>query len=181
MVADDADGGAAPLPRLIRTVFLDIDGVLHAADAYPAGELFLPDCVERLKRIIYEGRASVVLSSSWRLEEKSLAEAKSHLAVCSICIHDVTPSRIGTGRSRAAEIAAWIRMHRDEVESFVVLDDLDLSEDLGCERCIAVDGRVGLRDNDVEHAVRALSRRLCQKDDAAFDALLNMKVPISGL
>ncbi|CAK0849403.1 unnamed protein product, partial [Prorocentrum cordatum] len=101
-----------------------------------------------------------VLSSSWRLEPASLAEAEGRLRGHGVHVAGATPSLLG----RAGEVAAWLSEHRHEVASFVVLDDVDLCPAgfptaLGralVGGCVVVDGAVGLTDADAERALEIL-------------------------
>ena len=49
-----------------KAVFLDVDGVLHAATA--RHRPFRAPCMDILKTILHEGGAQIVLSSNWRLD-----------------------------------------------------------------------------------------------------------------
>ena len=49
-----------------KIVFLDVDGVLHSIFARTESQLFRSDCLKRLKKIIEQTGAKIVLSSSWR-------------------------------------------------------------------------------------------------------------------
>jgi len=115
--------------------------------------------------LVAQTSATVVLSSTWRLEEASLEEARCHLAKWGIIVHDVTPGHC----SRPEEIAAWLRMHRETIGSFVVLDDQKLvGQILRCKHCIRVDGMKGLMNNDVNRAVSLLKT----VDGAEVDSVL---------
>ena len=57
----------APLVR--KLIFLDVDGVLHAA--HDARKSFVKSCMEALKAIQAATQAEIVLSSTWRLWEQN--------------------------------------------------------------------------------------------------------------
>merc|ERR1712107_472364 len=121
-----------------RIIFLDIDGVLHHRDAAPfrhdaaEGEpdgCFLPDCLDRLRRIIDATGAMIVLSSSWR-QPSLIGEARTRLAERSLAIYDVTPileeRGAMTASGRSEEINAWLHQNSDlAAAAFIALDDLD--------------------------------------------------------
>ncbi|CAK8988536.1 Hypothetical protein (Fragment) [Durusdinium trenchii] len=144
-----------------RVIFLDVDGVLHPADA-PGGnaledeDLFRRPCLERLAWVANHGHAAIVLSSSWRLDKDSLAEVERHLASVGLSVLDSTATDASMGPSaRAQEIVDWLRAH-EATEACVVLDDLDLSPSLG-KSCVIVNGQEALTDADAESAVEVLT------------------------
>lgn len=49
-----------------KIIFLDVDGVLHSIFARNESQLFRRDCMQRLKKIVDQTGARIVLSSSWR-------------------------------------------------------------------------------------------------------------------
>ena len=53
-----------------KVLFLDVDGVLHAADA--KHRPFRQPCMEVLKTILEESECHVVLSSNWRFDSWGL-------------------------------------------------------------------------------------------------------------
>ena len=52
--------------EVTRVLFLDVDGVLHAADA--RHRPFRTPCLDVLKTILEQSGARIVLSSNWRLD-----------------------------------------------------------------------------------------------------------------
>lgn len=146
--------------RPSSVIFLDVDGVLHAADSVVPGsdeDLFLEPCLQRLCRIVAATGAKIVLSSSWRLEEEALAEVRRQLERVGLELYDTTRRDSSFGyASRAEEILDWLR-EAEAVETCVVLDDLDLRHAIDSSCCVVVDGKEGLRDVDVEAAVQALT------------------------
>ena len=63
----DTMSSEARRPR--RLIFLDVDGVLHAA--HDARKSFVKSCMEALKAIQKATQAEIVLSSTWRLWEQN--------------------------------------------------------------------------------------------------------------
>lgn len=99
-----------------KILFLDVDGVLHRADACEEADMFDPACMNRLRRILEESGCAVVLSSSWRLEEKDVQMLNVALARWGIGPCQGTTATRGLG-SRATEIGCWLRDHGNEVGS----------------------------------------------------------------
>ncbi|CAK9062568.1 unnamed protein product [Durusdinium trenchii] len=97
-----------------RVIFLDVDGVLHPADA-PGGnaledeDLFRRPCLERLAWVANHGHAAIVLSSSWRLDKDSLAEVERHLASVGLSVLDSTATDASMGPSARAQVALSVQ------------------------------------------------------------------------
>ncbi len=131
--------------RFEKVIFLDIDGVLND-DLYGNGEDKTPADInkaKRLKRIVDETGAEIVLTSSRRhslynyltaetdSEEERIkllgdSESAVHiiktLADVGIRLREFT-NVIGSGSSaRPAEIREWL-INKENVKSFVILDD----------------------------------------------------------
>lgn len=112
--------------------------------------MFDPLCMARLKRILTQGQAQIVLSSSWRQSEWGLEEVNKQLQQHGMpSVIDMTPVHgfrwvvavpalavqsyrlpVVVRRSRSDEILDWIHRH-PEVRHFVALDDMDLT----CAAC----------------------------------------------
>ena len=109
----------------MKIVFLDIDGVLNTPKTTRKfGFDFIDDILVALvARIVKETEAKIVLSSTWRIEEKDRTLAQQALSRHGISIHDTTPVlRIeGMWVERRQEIQAWI--DQNTVTKFAILDD----------------------------------------------------------
>lgn len=122
-----------------KIIFLDVDGVLNCSKTWqgPHEDGFAtlcPDMCDRLKRIVDETNATVVLSSTWRLfPGKGIDKLRAWLLEREIVIHSQTKDlsmEIGWGNVRACrgdEIAMWLDDHASEFppleREFVILDD----------------------------------------------------------
>jgi len=125
----------------MKILFLDFDGVMNSAawfkkltESRKKGESFLtrhsdeldPDCVDRVKYIVDQTSAKVVISSSWRILHTD-AELKDILRLhewdCPIIGH--TPKRLPGGSSfRGDEVDFWLTTTDAEgVTKFICLDD----------------------------------------------------------
>src|SRR6478752_5238839 len=104
----------------MKVLFLDIDGVVNCARTPVASDNFIgidPYMTLLIDRIVQATGCSVVLSSSWRYHEDSMAEVRRR--VCDFI--DVTPKNNGL-TSRGTEIKAWLEAHPD-VTQYAILDD----------------------------------------------------------
>lgn len=160
----------------MRVVFLDIDGVLNSVSwnemhsiEISNGELIDEDKVVLLSKIIKETHAAVVLHSAWRfwfgenfLPVRKEAEKLIKLFdKYGISIYDKTPDlsddKIKKTKKfslvKAKEIITWLGEH-EEVEAFLVLDDLDLHNEEVSKYQIRTDSEVGLTEDDVELAIK---------------------------
>lgn len=142
-----------------KIVFLDCDGVISPF----SGPLFSKTHLGRLKRILDESGAKIVLSSSWRVSSFGRTEVTSQLVANGMpTFIDVTPDL--PGQSRAQEIMAWVRQHQADLNivNFVALDDIHLA--LGAEdkeffakHAVVTDSMLGMNDDDVYKALQLLS------------------------
>jgi len=116
-------GGAAPPPRrapLDTVIFLDVDGVLHSLYG---DDLFKESCMALFERIVRATDASIVLSSSWRVEAGKVAILNSvlqkrKLPIACDCTRDLN-------MPREVEICEWLDRHPGVVR-WIVIDDMDL-------------------------------------------------------
>ncbi len=116
----------------MKVIFLDIDGVMKEED-YNAE--FKDECFARLKRIVDETGAEIILSSSWRIyywefiekgyhvdDEKILA-LHSYFEKYGLKVAGRTDYTRRSGpASRPDEIRRWI-VDKEELESFCIIDD----------------------------------------------------------
>jgi len=160
----------------MKCIFLDLDGVLNHFEKLTdpdipnhewnpdtlqsfgiALEIF-PDLVEKLNAITDATGALLVLSSSWR---------KGYLADYADVVTKIRGSGVKAfiiGRTpwgddmmcRGDEIQRWVHEHKDEIESYIILDDFD---DMGpvLDRLIQTDHSIGLTDEHVEKAIEMLN------------------------
>ena len=182
-----------------KVLFLDVDGVLHAADA--KHRPFRQPCMEVLKTILEESPCHVVLSSNWRFDSWGLNKVNARLEqIGADAIIDTTHLAEDHFNTRADEILDWLHRH-PEATHFVVLDDVDLCYDdptASCPECISVhliqtDETKGLQPDDARRAracleipidrAKLVRARLLEEAEAAaaeaasFDALEVLSTP----
>jgi len=139
----------------MKVIFLDVDGVLNCKESWEHGPKIWKkldkDKLERLKMLVQETGAVVVLSSTWRLHDDSLEYLKKR----GVKYLDCTPA--GLYRNRGGEIDKWISMH-PEAKSYVILDDD--SDMLPCQEShfIQTSFDSGLQDSHVKKAISILGR-----------------------
>ena len=157
-------------------VFLDIDGVLNSKQWYaqaasrkdernsqPSTDRSLlersidPTCIQRLNRLLQHAGAVVIVSSSWR-KKHQLSEIVSIIEARGFCgeVIGVTPSDDGT-LSRGGEIATWLKKNVPRGVAYVAVDD-EVETGLPTEVVVVTSRDTGLTDEDVERAIRILSR-----------------------
>ena len=143
----------------MKVIFLDCDGVLNSQ----VGGFGTPneDKVERVRNIVKETGAKLVLSSSWRYGKfynegsyvKSLYDC---LITCleqyGLELYSSTPIE---GKRRGKEIEDWITNCGENIESFIILDDDDDMEPY-MDRLVQTDYRIGLQEKDVISAIEKL-------------------------
>jgi hypothetical protein len=107
--------------RAMKVIFLDIDGVLNCSKTpNPRKFPYIVDArlLTRLKRLLEQTGAKVVLTSSWRVDPVGLLAAK-HFGVPFIDVCPDMPSE-----RRCVEMRAWLLEH-PRVKRFAVIDDED--------------------------------------------------------
>ncbi len=151
----------------MKVIFLDVDGVLNnnfTSSRSPDGYLGVSDrLILKLKKIVEETRADIVISSDWRLirddpergkDYKYLARKLLFTGHLKISGHtdDISWSQ------RGKEIRKFLDDH-PEITEYVVLDDIPFGD---FERCgllrnlVLTDPAVGLTDGDADRAIRIL-------------------------
>ena len=163
----------------MKIIFLDIDGVMNSElwnkdneMKISKGKFIDSEKVRLLSRIINATKAKIVLHSGWRFwfndnimplrkEAEYLVEV---LKSYNLNIYDKTPdlTTVEIRKSKkfslvkAQEILLWLDQH-DNIEKYVILDDLDLNNN-GIEMFqIKTDGVIGLTKENVEEVIRMLN------------------------
>mmetsp|Transcript_2155 Transcript_2155/g.4045 ORF Transcript_2155/g.4045 Transcript_2155/m.4045 type:complete len:160 (+) Transcript_2155:87-566(+) len=134
-------------------VFLDVDGVLAL------GGVLIDSCVKKLVRLVLSSDAHVILSTSWR----AIPAMKQHLL--EVLVAAGLPQDRVLGQTpfcesgeRTEEILAWLAKNPQQNRRWVVLDDLDLSENRKLSgHFILVDPATGLTDECAEAALASLT------------------------
>lgn len=149
----------------MKVIFLDIDGVLNNRKSmnaafnhavFPTGNNMChtvdPDCVARLKKLVSNTGASIVVSSTWRLFMDEVYRAFKW------CKWDDVPIIGKTAKfgARGAEIDAWLE-HNPEVTQYVILDDdsFDIHQKTHFVKTMH---EFGLTDDDCKNAQYILER-----------------------
>lgn len=162
----------------MKIIFLDIDGVLNSnfwneshQMEISDGTLIDEEKIELLAELVNKTDAKIVLHSGWRMWFDTNMEPQRNEAEKLVCmlknvgliIYDVTPDltteEIRKSKKfslvKADEILLWLEKHK-EVDSWVVIDDLELNnEEVGLHQ-IKTDASIGLTMEDVEKAIRLL-------------------------
>lgn len=163
----------------MKIIFLDIDGVLNSRvwdrdhqAKIQEGKLIDLEKVRLLAKLVRDTDAELVLHSGWRFwfdeDMKPLQREALYLEKLledhSLYLYDRTPD-LTTDEIRASknfslvkanEIIEWLLKHED-IEQYVVLDDLELhSEEIELNR-IKIDGSKGLTEENVNEAILFLN------------------------
>eukprot|EP00927_Polykrikos_kofoidii_P062670 TRINITY_DN57478_c0_g1_i1.p1 TRINITY_DN57478_c0_g1~~TRINITY_DN57478_c0_g1_i1.p1 ORF type:complete len:358 (-),score=33.69 TRINITY_DN57478_c0_g1_i1:224-1219(-) len=144
---------AVKLPT--KYIFLDVDGVLHSA--HFAKHPFNDDCMIELSRIIRDTGASIVLSSTWRLNKIQHAAVDRTLLRYGIPkTIGATPQLKGPANGRASEILEWLSQNTaDRHVSWIAIDDMDMP--LLGDKLILTDKDDGLTRYDARLAITELN------------------------
>jgi len=152
----------------MKVIFLDIDGVLNFAGTEaraPGGCLGIAEpCVKRLRRIVDNTGAKIVLTSTWKDEwcfDESSCSAMGIYLVKKLKRHgmhilDKTKDHVD---NRGEGIIEWLQRH-DNVRDWIVLDDDTFRDYDRCgimPRFIHTSFANGLQDEHVQSAIKLLN------------------------
>jgi hypothetical protein len=152
----------------LNIIFLDIDGVMNHANHFVRSskhqlQEFCPRSERNLKRIIKEGDAKIVVSSSWRGYDTAEQIGQwlfSHYELDTYVI-GVTPHL--KNRERGYEIQRYIDFANHPITNFVILDDdRDMVHLL--PHLVCTDYKWGLTVEKCEQAIKILKHsfnKLC--------------------
>lgn len=160
----------------MKYIFLDIDGVLNNAKTVarsPDGYVGVSSNLgKRLRRIIEENHASVVLTSSWK---DCSSEHDYNYLLKKLGLYLATPVATisepeGMMSKRGAGITAFLK--ENNCDQFVILDDFtfDFREEGLFPHLVLIDPEIGLTDEDVIRAKIILGGNLLDEDE--YDELL---------
>ena len=161
-----------------KIVFLDIDGVLNSnfwnknhQREISVGTLIDESKIKLLCKLIKDTDAQIILHSGWKYwfdpDLKPLRKEAENLQALlekeGLTIAGVTPDHateeIKKSKKfslvKAGEILAWLEQH-DDVDAWVVMDDLDLHNAEVARHQVKTDQSIGLTGEDVERAERVL-------------------------
>lgn len=145
-------------PGEARILFVDVDGVLNNQQTF-ARNLHETDPIdmamlERVKRIIAETGCKIVLSSTWRLNDRSLKKVQSFLPIL-----DITPDKGNS--SRGSEIEDWLTRQSLKsnfwVSRYAILDDSNDMLEGQQPNFFRTDWLIGLTDDIADRVITHLN------------------------
>lgn len=144
----------------MRVIFLDIDGVLNSEKDPPDSPAILPDKIKLLNQLGGNG-VVFVLSSSWRSQwgfyelRKIFREAgfKGRLVDYTTMMWEDLEGNV---LHRGGQIKLWIKMHRDSIEGYVILDDCNLKCPEVEDNWVKTQARTGVTQKDIDRAKEIL-------------------------
>ena len=143
-----------------KLIFLDIDGVLNISEkVYSTIREVEPELVQRFNMMINDHDYYFVLSSIWKnLENYGFGptiETLRDIGLDTSRYIGSTPTTKLYNVARGDEIYEWLRDYDDIIESYVIVDNNDISDNLR-HRFIKIDDKVGLTEEDVETIVNLM-------------------------
>lgn len=118
----------------MRVIFLDIDGVLNSEEwdryvqsftygaRFNSCYLLSQEMILRLQNVVFQTNAEIVLTSSWRTNERAVCALTRQLSLYHLSIRDSTVSY--AYGNRADEVKLWIKSHSN-ITSYAIIDDYD--------------------------------------------------------
>ena len=138
----------------MKIIFLDVDGVLNSSHDGFNIQLGTSKHLKLLKQIVDETDAKIVLSSSWRINDKTRLFVKNKLNEYGMMLIGSTPD---LGGSRGEEIKRWLSETAYPIEGFVILDDDSDMEEYTHGKLVKTDSNIGLQETDVNKAINILN------------------------
>lgn len=118
----------------MKVIFLDIDGVLNSEEwdmyvqsfiygaRFNSCYLLSQEMILRLQNVVFQTNAEIVLTSSWRTNERAMDALRRQLNLYHLSIRDTTVSY--AYGNRADEVKLWIKSHSN-ITSYAIVDDYD--------------------------------------------------------
>lgn len=158
-------------PETMKVIFLDIDGVLNRQEN-GQDEVIEEEKVALLSGLIHQTGALLVLHSGWRFffgesgkplhpaGEKLIRTLKKHNLSLFGFTPDLSDETIRRTRRfslvKAKEILLWLQRQETTVETYVILDDLNLKNAITDIHQVKINGKTGLTKRDIEKAAAIL-------------------------
>lgn len=156
----------------MKILFLDFDGVVST---FEKGWRLDEEKLSLLKEIIDNTNAKIVVSSSWKVgydnvdkfietlggRRKSETIKNNGNVFQWFCdnIYDITDSN---GSWRGDEIQRWIDVHKEEIESYVILDDDSDMRENQLFNFVQTDGYEGITSREVKLCTKILNNERIQ-------------------
>ena len=147
----------------MKVLFLDVDGVLNTHGT--AGTID-EAMAERVRRILRETGAYLVISSSWRrnpvlvsflLQQLGKDAEVRWLGSTPNLVADETTGGVALNANRGEEIETWLRTNSKRgVRRFVILDDRNDMDNVR-HNLVRTDADEGLTDNQADEAIQLLN------------------------
>ena len=143
--------------RVMKVIFLDVDGVLNNVESITKGVHLLPEKVLLINDICEATSADIVISSAWR-HQFTQRVMIALLRVAGLHRGEVVGM---TGNDpdgfRGKEIEAWLCVHYEhKVEKYVILDDSSDMLEKQKPYFVRTDGCIGLMPEQVDEAIEIL-------------------------
>lgn len=126
----------------MKVIFVDVDGPLaygtYMEGRFKIGKISMPypwvkEACDALAQIIKETDAKVVISSDWKLHYtlEQLGQIFEHYNIPNVIIDKTHAKRTSAFSyelelERSTQIMDWVDEHKDEIESWIAIDDLRL-------------------------------------------------------
>ena len=150
----------------MKVIFLDFDGVI----TIPPKWNLEPNRIAKIKKLVEETGAKIVVSSSWRhglkrnfkweLEDNANNDDHTNNMIAWLRdnIYDITPN-VGLGYGRGGEIQKWLNEHLKEIENYVILDDDSDMWPSQFFHFVQTDYQTGFTEHEYDLAYRILTNK----------------------
>lgn len=144
----------------LRIIFLDVDGVLNLMGSGRTTTLNKKR-LHLLRLLVENTGAKIVVSSTWRIDPEYLGVLRRNLAYRGLTIYSKTPWYTGSDweHARGIEISIWMQRHKEYIQEFVILDDIDNFFPYQKHNLFLCDPQKGLTLEIVQSAIDFLTRK----------------------
>ena len=148
----------------MKVIFLDFDGVITVPPKWELNS----NKIAKIKTLVEETGAKIVVSSSWRhglkrnfeweLKDNANNNHNNDMIIwLKDNIYDITPN-IGLGNGRGGEIQKWLDEHND-IENYVILDDDSDMWNSQLYHFVQTDYQTGFTEHEYELAYKVLMNK----------------------
>lgn len=157
---------------MTKIIFLDFDGVINNGPHIKrvgSLQIFDPESISQLCRVLNETGAKIVVSSTWRfLSTKDALNERLYLSgLPKDCVVDVTPMGTSEGKlgnaiielhmTRGQEINLWLSKN-EHIKDWVAIDDDKEMNPLDLSRVVKTDYEIGLQAIHADQMIRILGK-----------------------
>eukprot|EP01083_Nonionella_stella_P141399 435579_1 len=156
-----------------KVIFLDVDGVLNSLEFTPVQDITCTDDLyvieeaklKLLKQIVDKTKSNIVISSTWRNNQKQLAKLSNMLNKYGMHYMDCIPHLHDKHKNRTHEIEMFLHNHSNNetpISKWIAIDDMDLmrlNSNLMQNHFVHTTQQYGLTQDHANFAIKLLNSK----------------------